>query len=99
MSSRRSGHRGFISRIFLAIRRRSTRNRDMILLRNQGTTNRDGVAPEVSGRASMLPRTDSVATIAENWLAQFEGALTAPRASLNTLFHADSHWRDVLALT
>ncbi len=48
----------------------------------------------------MLARTDSVATIAENWLAQFEAALAAPsRASLNTLFHADSHWRDVLALT
>ena len=47
----------------------------------------------------MLARTDSVATVAENWLAQFERALAAPRASLNPLFHADSHWRDVLALT
>jgi cation diffusion facilitator CzcD-associated flavoprotein CzcO len=48
----------------------------------------------------MLARTDDVATIAGNWLAQFEAALASPdRASLKTLFHADSHWRDVLALT
>ena len=48
----------------------------------------------------MLARTDTVATIAESWLAQFEAALAAPdRARLKTLFHADSHWRDVLALT
>jgi len=48
----------------------------------------------------MLARADTVATIAENWLAQFERALAAPsRARLETLFHADSHWRDVLALT
>jgi cation diffusion facilitator CzcD-associated flavoprotein CzcO len=48
----------------------------------------------------MLARTDTVATIAESWLAQFEGALTASgRARLKMLFHADSHWRDVLALT
>jgi hypothetical protein len=48
----------------------------------------------------MLARADSVATTAESWLAQFERALAAPnRARLKTLFHADSHWRDVLALT
>jgi cation diffusion facilitator CzcD-associated flavoprotein CzcO len=48
----------------------------------------------------MLARTDDVATIAGNWLAQFEAALAAPgRTRLETLFHADSHWRDVLALT
>jgi thioredoxin reductase len=48
----------------------------------------------------MLARTDTVATIAERWLAQFEAALAAPGpARLETLFHADSHWRDVLALT
>jgi thioredoxin reductase len=48
----------------------------------------------------MLARTDTVATIAENWLAQFEAALATPdRARLEALFHADSHWRDVLALT
>ena len=48
----------------------------------------------------MLARTDTVATIAESWLAQFEAALAAPdRPRLKTLFHADSHWRDVLALT
>jgi cation diffusion facilitator CzcD-associated flavoprotein CzcO len=48
----------------------------------------------------MLARTDDVATIADNWLAQFEAALAAPdRIRLETLFHADSHWRDVLALT
>ena len=49
----------------------------------------------------MLARAeDSVATIAENWLARLEAALAAPdRAGLARLFHADSHWRDVLALT
>jgi putative flavoprotein involved in K+ transport len=50
--------------------------------------------------APMLARTDAVATIAENWLAQFEAALAAPSsARLKHLFQADSHWRDVLALT
>jgi thioredoxin reductase len=48
----------------------------------------------------MLARTDNVATMTERWLAQFEAALAAPGpAGLATLFHADSHWRDVLALT
>src|SRR5262245_64812265 len=48
----------------------------------------------------MLARTDTVAAIAERWLAQFEAALAGPdRPRLATLFHADSHWRDVLALT
>jgi cation diffusion facilitator CzcD-associated flavoprotein CzcO len=48
----------------------------------------------------MLARTDDVAAIAESWLAQFEAALAASdRARLMTLFHAHSHWRDVLALT
>jgi cation diffusion facilitator CzcD-associated flavoprotein CzcO len=48
----------------------------------------------------MLARTDHVATIAESWLVQLEAALAASdRARLATLFHADSHWRDVLALT
>src|SRR5262249_56680132 len=48
----------------------------------------------------MLARADTVATIAESWLAQFEAALTAPGCPrLERLFHADSHWRDLLALT
>ena len=48
----------------------------------------------------MLARADTVPTVAENWLAQFEQALAARSHSrLNPLFHADSHWRDVLALT
>jgi thioredoxin reductase len=48
----------------------------------------------------MLARTDTIATIAESWLAQFEGALAAPgQIGLKKLFHADSYWRDVLALT
>src|SRR5215470_16028846 len=33
------------------------------------------------------------------WLSQFEKALAAADASLPALFHPDSHWRDVLALT
>src|SRR5256886_16179691 len=48
----------------------------------------------------MLARADPVAMIAESWLARFEAALAAPgRPGLERLFHADSHWRDVLALT
>jgi cation diffusion facilitator CzcD-associated flavoprotein CzcO len=36
----------------------------------------------------------------ENWLAHFEKALVEPdNVFLKTLFHADSYWRDVLALT
>src|SRR6476620_6249489 len=50
--------------------------------------------------APMLARTDSVAAIAKNWLAQFDRALAAADgARLDTMFHAESHWRDVLALT
>ena len=50
----------------------------------------------------MLAKTEkaSVATAVDNWLAQFERALAEPdNVLLKTLFHADSHWRDVLALT
>ena len=44
--------------------------------------------------------TDSVATTVDRWLAQFERALAErDDVLLATLFHADSHWRDVLALT
>src|SRR5262245_5044799 len=55
---------------------------------------------EADRESAMLARADTVATIAESWLEQFEAALATPdRARLETLFHADSHWRDVLALT
>ena len=48
----------------------------------------------------MLARTETIATFAANWLAQFERALAEPDdVLLKTLFHPDSHWRDVLALT
>ena len=48
----------------------------------------------------MLDRTDDVSISAENWLAQFERALSSPdRGALKTLFHPDSYWRDVLALS
>ena len=43
---------------------------------------------------------ETTTTAAENWLAQFEHALAAPDDGLlKPLFHSDSHWRDVLALT
>ena len=45
-------------------------------------------------------RTQPLATIANHWLARFEHALAArDEALLESLFHPDSHWRDVLALT
>src|SRR5882757_2704199 len=48
----------------------------------------------------MLDRTDDIAIAADNWLAQFEAALAKPGGGLlKTLFHPDSHWRDVLALS
>jgi hypothetical protein len=50
--------------------------------------------------ARMLARTENIATAADNWLAEFQRALAAPDdALLTALFHADSYWRDVLALT
>src|SRR6266403_1325644 len=51
-------------------------------------------------RARRLARTETIATIADHWLAQFERALAEPDdVLLKTLFHPDSHWRDLLALT
>jgi cation diffusion facilitator CzcD-associated flavoprotein CzcO len=48
----------------------------------------------------MLDRTDDSSVAADNWLAQFEEALGKPdEALLKTLFHPDSYWRDVLALS
>ena len=48
----------------------------------------------------MLDKTDDVSTATENWLAQFETALNGPDdLLLKTLFHPDSYWRDVLALS
>ena len=48
----------------------------------------------------MLAERKPIATIADEWLADFERALAQPDdVLLRTLFHADCHWRDVLALT
>ena len=48
----------------------------------------------------MLDRTDDISTSAVNWLSQFESALASPGdGSLKSLFHPDSFWRDVLALS
>src|SRR6202166_1245765 len=48
----------------------------------------------------MLDRTDDVSIDAENWLAQFESAIAKPdESSLKPLFHPESYWRDVLALS
>src|SRR6267154_2161118 len=48
----------------------------------------------------MLDRTDDIAVAADNWLAHFEDALAKPDpVLLKTLFHPDSYWRDVLALS
>src|ERR1044072_1164000 len=41
-----------------------------------------------------------LAAAAADWLARFESAVARPDPDrLKTLFHSDSHWRDVLALT
>lgn len=48
----------------------------------------------------MLDKTDDISVAAENWLARFDEALgRADQALLETLFHPDSYWRDVLALS
>jgi putative flavoprotein involved in K+ transport len=48
----------------------------------------------------MLDKTDDISVAADNWLAQFEDALARPDdGALKTLFHPDSYWRDVLALS
>jgi cation diffusion facilitator CzcD-associated flavoprotein CzcO len=48
----------------------------------------------------MLTKTEDIATSVDHWLTQFERALVTPDdAALKALFHDDSYWRDVLALT
>jgi thioredoxin reductase len=48
----------------------------------------------------MLDKTDDISITAEHWLAQFETALAKPDDNLlKTLFHPESYWRDVLALS
>jgi cation diffusion facilitator CzcD-associated flavoprotein CzcO len=47
----------------------------------------------------MLAVIEPIATEADRWLAQFEEALARPGDQLEQLFHPDSYWRDVLALT
>jgi cation diffusion facilitator CzcD-associated flavoprotein CzcO len=48
----------------------------------------------------MLDKTDDIAVAADNWLAQFEDALAkSDEGGLKALFHPDSYWRDVLALS
>ena len=48
----------------------------------------------------MLDKTEDISIAAEDWLVRFENALVAPSdGSLETLFHPDSFWRDVLALS
>jgi cation diffusion facilitator CzcD-associated flavoprotein CzcO len=46
----------------------------------------------------MLDKTDDISVAAESWLAQFESALANAR-ELKALFHGESYWRDVLALS
>jgi putative flavoprotein involved in K+ transport len=48
----------------------------------------------------MLDKTTDISVEAENWLTQFETALRdADDDALKGLFHAESYWRDVLALS
>jgi putative flavoprotein involved in K+ transport len=46
------------------------------------------------------PEADELVAVAQGWLTEFENALARrDAAALRGLFHPDSHWRDVLALT
>src|SRR5438445_9564421 len=48
----------------------------------------------------MLAAAESLTTVASEWLARFERALAGrDEAAIAALFHSESHWRDVLALT
>jgi putative flavoprotein involved in K+ transport len=48
----------------------------------------------------MLDKTDDIAAATERWLARFDDALErSDGGALKTLFHPDSYWRDVLALS
>src|SRR5260221_4818967 len=48
----------------------------------------------------MLDKTDDLSLAVDNWLTQFEAALAEPDdGALETLFHQESYWRDVLALS
>jgi cation diffusion facilitator CzcD-associated flavoprotein CzcO len=48
----------------------------------------------------MLDKTEDIAVSAQHWLAQFEAALAvSDNNELKVLFHPDSFWRDVLALS
>ncbi|UGY05933.1 flavin-containing monooxygenase [Bradyrhizobium quebecense] len=48
----------------------------------------------------MLDKTDDISVAADNWLVQFEDALAGPDdVLLKPLFHPESYWRDVLALS
>ncbi|HYL87242.1 MAG TPA: NAD(P)/FAD-dependent oxidoreductase [Burkholderiales bacterium] len=48
--------------------------------------------------SAMLDTRESLVTLANEWLAQLERALSAGER-VAPLFHDDSHWRDILALT
>src|SRR2546421_3648824 len=48
----------------------------------------------------MLASTENITNVASEWLADFQRALAArDKPALEGLFKAESHWRDVLALT
>jgi cation diffusion facilitator CzcD-associated flavoprotein CzcO len=48
----------------------------------------------------MLDKTDDISVAVDNWLTQFEDSLAKPDdGALESLFHAESYWRDVLALS
>ncbi len=47
----------------------------------------------------MLAEIEPIATDVDRWLARFGQALAHPGDLLEQLFHRDSYWRDVLALT
>src|SRR6185503_10084250 len=68
-------------------------------LRNTVTT--FAISPPSRLIINQLAMTDfQLATSVSHWLAKFESALARHEdAALRGLFHADSHWRDVLALT
>src|ERR1700682_45485 len=54
----------------------------------------------LAGMRQVLAATESLATIADHWLATFEKAVAGRDAVLlKTLFHRDSHWGDGRALT
>src|SRR3954462_6613543 len=69
-------------------------------LRAGASSRYDSAKAKLRLRKRMLAKTENIAALVEKWLAAVEAAGGQPDDAAPTdLFHADSYWRDALALT